>query len=156
MAVFVSLRLALSIRRARFVAALLAAAAAATTSSLAPTGSRRLTVAVRPMPNARQLGIALLVALSAPFAVSATAQVQPGQAPEPGTIAFVRHVAGADEIFWVRADGSGLRRLTLPRSAQSQLVWAPDGTRVARPDRVSSLASPLRRAPPILAKAPAA
>ena len=53
------------------------------------------------------------------------------QIAELGTIAFVRHVAGADEILLVRADGSGLRRLArLPRSARSQLVWAPDGTRL--------------------------
>ena len=83
------------------------------------------------MPATGQLGIALLVALCAPVAVSATARKGPGQAPEPGTIAFVRHVAGADEIFLVRADGSALRRLArLPRSAKSQLAWAPDGMRL--------------------------
>jgi Tol biopolymer transport system component len=89
------------------------------------------TAAARSIRAAGPLGIALLVALFALISASAAAQVQPGQDPELGTIAFVRHVAGADEIVLVRADGSGLRRLArLPRSAKSQLAWAPDGTRI--------------------------
>jgi Tol biopolymer transport system component len=73
------------------------------------------------------------------FTVS-TVKGTPSWSPDGKRIAFVGLVTsrGADgrrhgqsEIFFVRSDGSGLRRLTHSRKDDRAPVWSPDGTRIA-------------------------
>ena len=45
-------------------------------------------------------------------------------------LAFVRGEASATDIFVVREDGSGLRRLTTSRGADYSPIWSPDGKRI--------------------------
>lgn len=58
------------------------------------------------------------------------------------TIAFIRQMNAriyGGELFVVRPDGSGLRRLTPPTTTVSWYAWSPDGTSIAYIDRQSSL-----------------
>jgi TolB protein len=68
--------------------------------------------------------------LSAVFAVLAAA---PSAAPAPNAVrelAFVRGEAGATEIYVVRENGTGLRRLTNNRFTDYSPIWSPDGARL--------------------------
>jgi TolB protein len=60
-----------------------------------------------------------------------------------GAIAFVRSDAGlglgSAGLFTIRADGSGLRRLTPSGSDIGSFEWAPDGSRIAYLDRRGAL-----------------
>lgn len=48
----------------------------------------------------------------------------------PEELAFVRGEGAASEIYVVRDDGSGLRRLTRNRVPDSSPIWSPDGRRI--------------------------
>jgi len=60
-----------------------------------------------------------------------------------GTIAFFRSDGGlgvgSAGLFAIRADGSGLRRLTPSGSDVGSFAWAPDGSRIAYLDRRGAL-----------------
>src|SRR4051794_38096892 len=63
-----------------------------------------------------------------------------------GTIAFLRFPPGGWErggggagLFVIQADGSGLRRLTLPGSDVESYQWSPDGSRIAYLDSRGAL-----------------
>ena len=63
----------------------------------------------------------------------------PAWSPDGGRIAFVRTVfygpshrrLANDELFVMRADGSGVRRLTRYRHEDLAPTWSPDGSRIA-------------------------
>ncbi len=70
-------------------------------------------------------GIATVCALSAPPATSgATAGVTARE------FAFVRGEAAGTEIYVIREDGQGLRRVTNSRLADYAPIWSPDGRRI--------------------------
>jgi dipeptidyl aminopeptidase/acylaminoacyl peptidase len=46
-------------------------------------------------------------------------------------IAFVSHETGRDQIYVVRSDGSGLRRVTDMPMGASDPAWSPDGSQIA-------------------------
>jgi TolB protein len=79
----------------------------------------------------------------------AAALLLPGagySAGRTGTIAFLRHAThggnawvGDPSLFAIRADGSGLRRLTPAGVGVSTYQWSPDATRIAYLDMHSSL-----------------
>src|SRR2546426_8629460 len=48
-----------------------------------------------------------------------------------GRIAFVSNRAGNDEIYVMKADGTGVTRLTNNSAADLEPAWSPDGTRLA-------------------------
>jgi Tol biopolymer transport system component len=58
--------------------------------------------------------------------------IHPAWAPSGGRIVFAR-LAGpyAESLYSVKADGSGLKRLTKPRPSAQNPVWSPDGRRIA-------------------------
>jgi Tol biopolymer transport system component len=77
------------------------------------------------MHATRLAGLAVLVVLA--FAGTAAAGVARQNAPDPPDLAFVR----SGEIHTIRADGTGLRRLTSNRFGDYAPAWAPDGRRIA-------------------------
>jgi TolB protein len=84
---------------------------------------------------------AALLALSSVL-VGATAG-HTGAQGRSGTIAFLRSDAGlglgSAALFAIRADGSGVRRLTPSGSDIGLFEWAPDGSRIAYLDRRGTL-----------------
>lgn len=54
----------------------------------------------------------------------------PAWAPDGEWIAFVGGDGGQDDVFLVRADGSGLTKLTKTSGRESGPVWSPDGQRL--------------------------
>jgi Tol biopolymer transport system component len=60
----------------------------------------------------------------------ASADPAPSVASPTGTIAFVRTLAGQRDIFVVRADGSGLTRITDDANLEGTLIWLLDGSRL--------------------------
>ena len=55
----------------------------------------------------------------------------PAWSPDGTTIAFVRTVAGKDEIWLVAPDGSGLRRLAVPAGVNSSPTFSADSRLIA-------------------------
>ena len=81
---------------------------------------------------------ALLALSSVPVGVTAG---QAGVQGRSGTIAFLRGDVGdgPSGLFAIRADGSGLRRLTPGGSDIGLFEWAPDGSRIAYLDKHGAL-----------------
>ncbi len=59
---------------------------------------------------------------------SATARSNP---TGPGTIAFIRVTKSGSDIYTIRTDGTGLRRLTDTPENENMASWSPDGTKIA-------------------------
>ncbi len=57
-------------------------------------------------------------------------QVEPAWSPDGRLIAFSSMRYGSFDIFVMRADGSGTRRLTRSREHDSRPSWSPDGARI--------------------------
>ncbi len=102
----------------------------------------------RPRPPAMLMlrGITRWIAVAASFAVLITvllgaAGAQAGAQKRTGTIAFLRSPAGIGtserSLFVIRADGTGLRRLTARGSQVYEHAWSPDGSLIAYTDRGS-------------------
>lgn len=70
----------------------------------------------------------LPVAVSAASLLVATSSAAP--APANRELAFVRGDAASTDIYVIREDGSGLRRLTASRGADYSPLWSPDGKRI--------------------------
>ena len=70
----------------------------------------------------------LLAAATAASLLAGTSSAAP--APANRELAFVRSEGASTEIYVIREDGSGLRRLTANRAADYSPVWSPDGKRI--------------------------
>ncbi len=57
-------------------------------------------------------------------------QTEPAWSPDGSTIAFVSKRSGNSDLYTMRADGSGTRRLTSTKDDDGQPSWAPDGKRI--------------------------
>jgi len=57
-------------------------------------------------------------------------QVEPAWSPDGRLIAFSSMRYGSFDIFVMRADGSGTRRLTRTQEHDSRPSWSPDGSRI--------------------------
>jgi Tol biopolymer transport system component len=62
-----------------------------------------------------------------------TAGTQPAWSPDGQEIAFIRHdyADGADGLYKINADGTGLVRMPRLGPAAGQPTWSPDGTKIA-------------------------
>lgn len=58
-------------------------------------------------------------------------QVEPAWSPDGTTIAFVSRREGSLDIFAMRSDGTGTKRLTSTKEADSHPSWSADGRRIA-------------------------
>jgi Tol biopolymer transport system component len=58
-------------------------------------------------------------------------EVDPAWSPDGRRIAFSSKRSGRSEIYAVRADGTGTRRLTSGPGEQTEPTWSPDGRRIA-------------------------
>jgi Tol biopolymer transport system component len=58
-------------------------------------------------------------------------QIDPAWSPDGRTIAFVSRRDGRSHIYVMRADGTGLRRVTDSRANDESPTWSPDGRRIA-------------------------
>jgi TolB protein len=57
-------------------------------------------------------------------------QLQPAWSPDGQSIAFASKRDGPSHIYVMRADGTGVRRLTSGPSDDSSPTWSPDGRRI--------------------------
>jgi TolB protein len=55
----------------------------------------------------------------------------PEWSPSGGELAFARRYRGRTDVYVIRADGSGLRRLTKQVGQHTWPAWSPDGRRIA-------------------------
>lgn len=60
-----------------------------------------------------------------------TFQIDPDLSRDGTRIAFASARSGSLDVYVMKADGSGTRRLTTTRGNQSQPSWSPDGSRIA-------------------------
>ena len=58
-------------------------------------------------------------------------QVEPAWSPDGKTIAFSSSRSGSFDIYVMRADGTGTRRLTSTDADDGHPTWSPDGTSIA-------------------------
>ncbi len=82
----------------------------------------------------------LVIVVGVSFAVLTTVWVSPVEATvsgEDGRIAFVSDISGADQIYVVNSDGSGLMQITafggegVDTARISSVTWSPDGQQLA-------------------------
>jgi TolB protein len=78
---------------------------------------------------AATLAMTVVVAVVGAVAAARATAATEGAAP-PRELAFVRGAPSATEIYVVREDGSGLRRMTNNRVADYAPSWSPDGKRL--------------------------
>jgi TolB protein len=79
----------------------------------------------------RLAGLAVVATLALAGAAAAGVTKQSTSAPDPPDLAFVDTRDGDAEIYTIRADGSGLRKLTSNRFGDYAPAWAHDGVRIA-------------------------
>ncbi len=124
------------------LAALLAAAAAAPAAHAAYPGRDGLLVVVRPTTNDTTRGDIWTVQPngSAPRRLTFTGNnSDPCWSPDGRLIAFTSTRSGSQDIWVMRADGSGLRRVTTARSDENSPTWSPDGRWLAfSSDRITT------------------
>jgi Tol biopolymer transport system component len=58
-------------------------------------------------------------------------QVEPAWSPDGRRIAFSSSRAGTFDLYVMRADGTGTRRLTSTKDSDAHPTWSPDGSRLA-------------------------
>jgi Tol biopolymer transport system component len=58
-------------------------------------------------------------------------QIEPAWSPDGRQIAFASRRHGSFDVYVMRADGTGTRRLTSSRSTDSHPTWSPDGSKIA-------------------------
>jgi TolB protein len=58
------------------------------------------------------------------------ADSMPEWSPDGGQIAFTRRYRGRSDIYALRVDGSGLRRLTKQSGQHFAATWSPNGRRI--------------------------
>ena len=58
-------------------------------------------------------------------------QIDPAWSPDGSSIAFASRRAGSFDIYAMRSDGTGTRRLTATRGDDTHPTWSPDGARIA-------------------------
>ena len=58
-------------------------------------------------------------------------QVEPAWSPDGRRIAFASKRSGNFDLYVMRVDGTGTRRLTSTPADETQPTWSPDGTRIA-------------------------
>jgi len=72
-----------------------------------------------------------IIVVTAFFALAVLLAPAPGAAPPSAAeLAFVRGEGNTSEIYLIREDGSGLRRLTSNRVPDYSPIWSPDGRRI--------------------------
>ena len=87
---------------------------------------------LRPLRILRLLTLACL-----PFALAAAAGTARSATPSPGVIAFVREdptradISAGVDLWVVRTDGRGLRKLVGTPGWDESPAWSPDGSRIA-------------------------
>jgi Tol biopolymer transport system component len=65
-------------------------------------------------------------------ATSPSGTATPSVSPTgPGTIAFVKVTGSGSDIYTIRSDGTGLRRLTNTPENENMASWSPDGSKIA-------------------------
>ena len=74
-------------------------------------------------PRSIALGLALMLG-------TLLMGTSPGGAVAPRELAFVAADRGIPQVFIVRADGSGRRRLTNAPEPSIKPVWSPDGRKI--------------------------
>jgi Tol biopolymer transport system component len=62
--------------------------------------------------------------------VSNGADYSPEWSPDSGRIAFTRSYRGRNDIYTIRVDGTGLRRLTNRVGQHYEATWSPNGRRI--------------------------
>ena len=68
----------------------------------------------------------------APFSVSTRNEINPIWSPDGSQLAFISDRSGSQELWLVRADATGLRKLTdYPRADFLRPHWSPDGSHLA-------------------------
>jgi Tol biopolymer transport system component len=77
------------------------------------------------------LAVVVVLALAGTAAAGAGKSGSATTVPAPPDLAFVSTRDGNPEIYTIRADGTGLRRLTANRAGDYRPAWSPDGTRIA-------------------------
>lgn len=78
------------------------------------------------------VGSAGLIGLILAFALVGDDPVSPSQSAESGSILFAGSQEGADDIWVMQPDGSGLRNLTRTSEvSENQPSWSPEGSRIA-------------------------
>jgi TolB protein len=79
----------------------------------------------------RLAGLAAILVLAFAGTAAAGVSKQQRNVPDPPDIAFVSDRDGDAEIYTIRADGTGLRKLTNNRFGDYAPAWAHDGVRIA-------------------------